>query len=59
MDQVTLSLEQQFSLRAFEDKVSGLNREQTQQLLVKTYLDFMLMDNRYKAQLKREWKIEV
>jgi hypothetical protein len=55
---IELSLEQQFSLRSFQDQVSNMSREQAQQFLVKLYEQMMLRETMYKHFLKHQWGIE-
>ncbi|NEQ32601.1 MAG: NblA-related protein [Leptolyngbya sp. SIO4C5] len=53
-----LSLEQEFSLRSFENQVQRMSREQAQQFLVKLYEQMMMRETLYKSFLKQEWGIE-
>ncbi|RMF28196.1 MAG: phycobilisome degradation protein nblA [Cyanobacteria bacterium J083] len=43
-----LSLEQQFNLKVFADRVSKLSREEAQELLVELYQQMLYKDNIYK-----------
>lgn len=52
-----LSLEQQFTLRSFEDQVKGMSREQAQEHLVKLYRQMLQQENMYKEVIKHEWGI--
>ncbi|MBW4514575.1 MAG: NblA/ycf18 family protein [Timaviella obliquedivisa GSE-PSE-MK23-08B] len=54
---VALSLEQQFNLRSLEEKSKHLPLEQIQRMLIETYTQMMLNDARYKAELKKQWRI--
>lgn len=54
---ISLSLEQQFTLRSFEDQVKGMSREQAQEFLVKLYRQMMQQENMYKEVIKHEWGI--
>ena len=53
-----LSLEQQFSLRSFENQVQDMSREQAQEFLVKLYKQMVWQEATYKNLLKHEWGIE-
>lgn len=55
---VELTLEQQFSLRSFQDQVSRMSREQAQHFLIKLYEQMMLRETMYKHFLKHQWGIE-
>lgn len=52
-----LSLEQQFSLRSFENQVAKMSHEQAQDFLVKLYEQMMRRETMYKHFLKQEWGI--
>ncbi|HEY9658986.1 MAG TPA: NblA/ycf18 family protein [Allocoleopsis sp.] len=59
MDQpVELTLEQQFSLRSFQDQVSRMSREQAQQFLIQLYEQMMLRETMYKHFLKQQWGMD-
>ncbi|GAB4242241.1 MAG: hypothetical protein Kow00121_68130 [Elainellaceae cyanobacterium] len=55
---VELTLEQQFSLRSFQDQVERMSREQAQHFLIKLYEQMMLRETMYKHFLKHQWGIE-
>lgn len=55
---VELSLEQQFSIRSFEDQVQQMSREQAQNFLVELYKQMMMRETMYKHFLKYEWGLE-
>jgi hypothetical protein len=55
---IELSLEQQFSLRSFQDQVEHMSREQAQHFLIKLYEQMMLRETMYKHFLKHQWGIE-
>jgi hypothetical protein len=57
-DPMSLSLEQQFSLRSFESQVQHMSREQAQDFLVKLYEQMMMRETMYKHFLKHEWGLE-
>jgi hypothetical protein len=40
-----LSMEQQFSLRAYESQVKGLNQDQAQELLLEVMRQLMIKEN--------------
>ncbi|HEY9663213.1 MAG TPA: NblA/ycf18 family protein [Allocoleopsis sp.] len=48
-----LSLEQQFSLRAYQDQVKGLDQEQAQDLLLQVLRQLMIKENVIKHLLKQ------
>jgi len=54
---VPLSLEQQFTLRSFEDQVKHMSREQAQEFLVNLYRQMLQQENMYKEFIKHEWGI--
>ena len=55
---VTLSIEQQFSLRSFETQVAKMSREQAQDFCVSLYEQMMIRETMYKVFLKHEWGID-
>ena len=55
---IELSLEQQFSLRSFQDRVANMSQEQAQHFLIKLYEQMMLRETMYKHFLKHQWGIE-
>lgn len=50
---IGLSLEQQFSLRAYEDQVKGLNEEQAQEMLLQVLRQLMVKENLIKHLMKQ------
>ncbi|NEO85701.1 MAG: NblA-related protein [Spirulina sp. SIO3F2] len=54
---VPLSLEQQFTLRSFEDQVKRMSHEQAQEFLVSLYRQMLQQENMYKEFIKHEWGI--
>ncbi|NJM75906.1 MAG: NblA-related protein [Acaryochloridaceae cyanobacterium RU_4_10] len=54
-----LSLEQQFSLRAFSEQVKDLSREQAQDFLVDLYRQMMVKESLYKQIMKQQIGFEV
>lgn len=60
MDQATtLTLEQEFSLRNFSDKVQEMSREQAQDFLVMQYKHMMIRETMFQNLLKQEWKLDM
>jgi hypothetical protein len=55
---MTLSLEQEFSLRTFADQVQQMSREQAQELLLMLYQQMMIRETTYQELLKHEWKLD-
>lgn len=55
---VTLTLEQQFSLRSFEAQVQRMTEAQAKDFLLHLYTHMMLRENMYKHLLKHEWGVE-
>lgn len=59
MDQATeLTLDQEFSLRFFEDQVQRMSHEQAQEFLIEQNKLMMVRDAMYRKLLKHEWKLE-
>jgi hypothetical protein len=59
MDQaIELTLEQEFRLRSFTEKVQKMSREQAQKFLVLQYEYMMVQEVMYKKILKHEWKLD-
>ncbi len=56
---IKLSLEQEFSIRAFADKVQRMSREQAQEFLLMLYKQMMIRETTYKQLLKHEWKLDL
>ncbi len=57
-DGTKLSLEQQFSIRHFNDQVQRMSREQAQEFLIEVYKQMMMRENMYKHFLKHQWNLE-
>lgn len=55
---IELTLEQQFSIRSFQDQVDRMSREQAQHFLMKLYEQMLLRETMYKHFLKHQWGIE-
>ncbi|BCL33661.1 NblA/ycf18 family protein [Nostoc sp. MS1] len=55
---MTLSLEQEFSLRTFADQVQQMSREQAQEFLLMLYKQMMIRESTYQELLKHEWKLD-
>lgn len=58
MDQIKLSIEQEFNLRSFETQVERMSHKQAQDFLVKLYEQMMLRETMYKHFLKHEWGLD-
>lgn len=52
-----LSMEQEFSIRSFEDQVQGLSQKEAQEFLVKLYRQMVMKETMYKHFLSKEWGI--
>ena len=52
---IKLSLEQEFNLRSFADRVEQMSREQAGECLVYLYGQMMLKETQYKALLGKAW----
>ncbi|MBW4601110.1 MAG: NblA/ycf18 family protein [Calothrix sp. FI2-JRJ7] len=60
MDQaIKLTLEQEFSLRNFSDKVQEMSREQAQEFLVMQHKHMMIRETMFQNLLKQEWKLDM
>lgn len=60
MDQdMELTLEQEFSLRSFNDQVQQMSREQAQDFLMLQHKHMMIREKMYQEILKHEWKIDL
>jgi Phycobilisome degradation protein nblA len=53
--QLELSLEQQFSLKMYEEQVAKLNQAQAQELLMEVLYQLMLKDNAIRSLVKSEF----
>lgn len=58
MNPIELSLEQQFSIRAFQTQVENMSLEQAQDFLVKLYEQMMVREATYQNLLKHQWGLE-
>jgi hypothetical protein len=52
-----LSMEQEFSIRSFEDQVQHLSQEEARDFLVKLYRQMVMKETMYKHFLAQEWGI--
>jgi RNA binding exosome subunit len=52
---IELSLEQEFNLRSFAEKVKNLSREEAHEFLVNLYEHMIRKETMYKHFLKQEW----
>ncbi|WP_373526405.1 NblA/ycf18 family protein [Nostoc sp.] len=55
---ITLSLEQEFSLRTFADQVQQMSREQAQEFLLMLYKQMIIRETTYRELLKHEWELD-
>lgn len=55
---ISLSLEQQFSIRSFEEQVKDASREQAQQLAIETYRMMLIQKAYYLEELAKAWGIK-
>ncbi len=55
---MTLSLEQEFSLRTFADQVQQMSREQAQEFLLMLYKQMIIRETTYQELLKHQWEID-
>lgn len=55
---IQLSLEQQFSIRAFATQVQEMSQQQAQDFLVKLYEQMMIREATYQNLLKHQWGLE-
>jgi hypothetical protein len=53
-----LSLEQEFSIRAFADQVQQMSLEQSQEFLLMLYKQMIVRETTYKELLKSQWKLD-
>ncbi|WP_416667214.1 NblA/ycf18 family protein [Egbenema bharatensis] len=56
---IELTLEQEFSLRSFNDQVQQMSLEQAQNLLVLQNRHMMIREKMYQDLLKHEWKLDL
>ncbi|PSB22874.1 phycobilisome degradation family protein [filamentous cyanobacterium CCP1] len=60
MDQpIELTLEQEFSLRSFNDQVQQMSLKQAQNLLILQNRHMMIREKMYQDLLKHEWKLDL
>ncbi|MDZ7964500.1 MAG: NblA/ycf18 family protein [Nostoc sp. DedSLP03] len=55
---ITLSLEQEFRLRAFADVVQQMSREQAQEFLLMLYKQMIIRENTYQELLKHQLELD-
>ena len=55
---ITLSLEQEFSLRTFADQVQQMSREQAQEFLLMLYKQMIIREATYQELLKHQWELD-
>ena len=59
MQDIELTLEQQFNLRNFTDQVRKMSREQAQEFLILQHKHMMIRETMYQEILKQEWKLDL
>lgn len=52
---IELSMEQQFSIRAFEQQVSQMSEQQAKDFLIKLYEQMTVREATYRELLKHQW----
>jgi Phycobilisome degradation protein nblA len=55
---VNLSIEEEFKIRAFSDRVQNLNEAEAKSLLCQMYHQFVLKDAVYRRLIESKWGIE-
>lgn len=55
---IDLTLEQEFNLRDFTDKVRRMSREQAQEFLIVQYRLMLIQKMMYLGLLRQEWQLE-
>ncbi len=55
---MTLSLEQEFSLRTFADQVQQMSHEQAIEFLLMLYKQMMIKETTYQEMLKHQWELD-
>jgi hypothetical protein len=55
---ITLSLEQEFSLRTFADQVQQMSHEQAQEFLLMLYKQMIIRETTYQQLLKHQWELD-
>ena len=59
MQDIELTLEQEFSLRNFTDQVQQMSREQAQEFLILQHKHMMIREIMYQEILKQQWKLDL
>jgi hypothetical protein len=54
-----LSLEQEFNIRCFADKVQHMSHEQAQEFLLVLYEQMMIRETTFQQLLKHEWRLDL
>ncbi|WP_375510492.1 NblA/ycf18 family protein [uncultured Nostoc sp.] len=54
-----LSLEQEFNIRCFADKVQHMSHEQAQEFLLVLYEQMMIREKTFQELLKQEWRLDL
>lgn len=55
---IELSLEQQFNVRLFADKVQLMSHEQAQDVLIELHKQMLVREKVYQHLLKQQWGLE-
>lgn len=55
VQELKLTMEQQFAIRSFESQVQNLSREQAQSLLIELYRQMVAKDALYQHMLRKQW----
>ncbi len=56
---MNLSLEQEFNIRCFADKVQHMSHEQSQEFLVVLYEQMIIRETTFQQLLKHEWRLDL
>jgi Phycobilisome degradation protein nblA len=56
---MTLSLEQEFTIRSFAEQVKLMSHEQSKEYLLILYEQMMVQETAYRQLLKQEWKLNL
>lgn len=55
VQELKLTMEQQFAIRSFETQVGSMSREQAQSLLIELYRQMVAKDALYQHMLRKQW----
>ncbi|QMS86600.1 NblA/ycf18 family protein [Nostoc edaphicum CCNP1411] len=56
---IELSLEQEFSIRCFADKVEQMSHKQAQEFLLVLYEQMLIRETTFQQLLKQEWRLDL